>query len=437
MAIGSGIDAQLGASDEVYANEVQSLAITGTPTGGSLTFSIDGATTGAAAYNSTFGQVQTLLDALPFGAGQIVAAGGPWPGTPITLTFSGSNVAKRNIPAAVIVTNSLTGGTAPTLAVTTPTPGTGYGDYVAPSRFFEFTQVGVKAKVDRIESKAWRAGQLVGPRADRWASNKTGAGGPIVLEGLTKSLGFWLKDMFGPAVTTTPVGGTLTRDHTMALADLFNRSKTIQGGFPMAADVPSVQPFTWVGCKIAGWEISCDVDGILQIKLDIDAKDEDTTRSLAGTSYPTGLELLTYIGGQVTIGGKNHDLKNWTLQRSSAMNTDRRYIRKDTTKREPILNGVGGASGKFDIEFATMWHYQQFISGTTWPMVATFEGPTVIEGALKPMLQVTIPAIRFDGETPDVGSPDIIMQSVPYTVVAPADGSPAMTCVYRTTDTTP
>jgi hypothetical protein len=105
-------------------NAVQTLTMTGTPTGGSVPLIYDGRTSGTVPFNATAGQVDAVLEALPnLGAGQITCAGGPWPGTAITVTFDGPATQKRPHPLIVRGTNGLTGGTAPDVTPTTTTAG--------------------------------------------------------------------------------------------------------------------------------------------------------------------------------------------------------------------------------------------------------------------------------------------------------------------------
>ena len=104
-------------------NAVQTLSITGTPTGGTFTLSFGGETTAAIARNANAATVQAALLALrAFDSGDVVASGGALPGTPVVLTFGG-NYAR--MPVALITANGalLTGGTSPTAAVADTTPG--------------------------------------------------------------------------------------------------------------------------------------------------------------------------------------------------------------------------------------------------------------------------------------------------------------------------
>lgn len=109
-------------------NEVQTLSqATGTVTAGSYTLTFDGQTTGSIAYNAGLPTIQTALDGLSAGAGQIVAGGGTLPGTPVTLTFSGSAFAGSPVPLITVNSGSLTGGT---YQVVQTTPGSGGPDKV-------------------------------------------------------------------------------------------------------------------------------------------------------------------------------------------------------------------------------------------------------------------------------------------------------------------
>ncbi|MGQ0774556.1 MAG: hypothetical protein ACT4NY_09085 [Pseudonocardiales bacterium] len=103
-------------------NEVQVIAVTGSPTGGSFTLTFSGQTTTAIAWNSTAAQVQAALEALSnINVGDIACTGGPLPGTNVTVTFGGQFTGAD--VAQMTRTSSLTGGTTPDVTVTTSTAG--------------------------------------------------------------------------------------------------------------------------------------------------------------------------------------------------------------------------------------------------------------------------------------------------------------------------
>jgi hypothetical protein len=107
---------------EVGTNEVQTVTITGTPAGGFFTLTFFDQTTANIARNATAGAVETALEALPnLEPADVTVTGGPGPGTPYVVTFSGQWAAE-NVPQ-MSAAHTFTGGTAPTIAVTTGTPG--------------------------------------------------------------------------------------------------------------------------------------------------------------------------------------------------------------------------------------------------------------------------------------------------------------------------
>lgn len=101
-------------------NEVQSVTITGTPTGGTFTLTWDSQTTAAIAYNATAATVQTALAALSnIGAGNIAVTGSA--GGPYSVTFQGT-LFGTNVDQ-MTATASLTGGTSPGVTIATTTAG--------------------------------------------------------------------------------------------------------------------------------------------------------------------------------------------------------------------------------------------------------------------------------------------------------------------------
>lgn len=107
----------------VGVNEVQSVTITGTPTGGTFTLTYSGQTTGAIAFDADAATVDAALEALSnIGADDVTCTGGALPGAAVTVTFTGAlagtDVAEMTADGAL-----LTGGTTPAASVTTTTAG--------------------------------------------------------------------------------------------------------------------------------------------------------------------------------------------------------------------------------------------------------------------------------------------------------------------------
>lgn len=114
-------------------SEVQTVTITGGPTGGTFTLTHAGQTTAGIAYNAAASAVLAALVALSnLAPGDVAVSGGPGPGTPYVVTFAASmgNVGQLTASAA-----GLTGGVTPAVNVTTTTPGfTMYGPEYGPGQ---------------------------------------------------------------------------------------------------------------------------------------------------------------------------------------------------------------------------------------------------------------------------------------------------------------
>ncbi|MDX3839560.1 hypothetical protein [Streptomyces europaeiscabiei] len=104
-------------------SEVQTVTITGGPTGGTFTLTFDGETTAGIAYNAAAAAVQSALEALSnIEPGDVTVTGGALPGTAVTVTFGGRYLG-TNVPQMTASGASLTGGTSPAVAVATGTAG--------------------------------------------------------------------------------------------------------------------------------------------------------------------------------------------------------------------------------------------------------------------------------------------------------------------------
>lgn len=99
-------------------NAAATLSISGTPTGGTFSFNLDG-TVIILPYNASAAAVQAAIVAA-LGPGT-TTGGGALPGTPVTIAFAGTLGLR---PLALSVSSAgLTGGSTPTAAVATNTPG--------------------------------------------------------------------------------------------------------------------------------------------------------------------------------------------------------------------------------------------------------------------------------------------------------------------------
>lgn len=102
---------------------IQVITITGTPAGGTVLANFDGQPI-TIPYNSSAATLLGLLEALSnIAVGDVSVSGGPLPGTPLVVEFLSTGAwVNEDVPLITITTNSLTGGTAPAMTITSQTP---------------------------------------------------------------------------------------------------------------------------------------------------------------------------------------------------------------------------------------------------------------------------------------------------------------------------
>lgn len=122
-------------------NEVQTVQISGTPTGGTYTLTFEGQTTGNIAFDATSATVQTALRLLKGLENVVVATGaGSPPDVTHTITYHGLN---RNVAQITADITNLTGGT-PAKAEATTTPGVAGEQIVLTSAALAGAAYGIK-----------------------------------------------------------------------------------------------------------------------------------------------------------------------------------------------------------------------------------------------------------------------------------------------------
>jgi hypothetical protein len=315
---------------------------------------------------------------------------------------------------------------------------TTFGTYVAPTRFLEFTQESLKLSLERIESAGLRPSRRV-LTTDDWVVGRRGAGGDVEFEVANKGFGLMLKHMLGAVTSAQPNAGSnpTVWEHTGKVGALDAKSFTAQ--FGRAGNDGTVRAFSYLGCKVASWELSCDVNGILMLKATLDAADETTAQALATASYAATSVPLVYTGGTISVGGSQFDVTKCSVTGDNGLKADRYMLRGATSnvKKEQLEgSGLRQYGGTLSAEFSDLTAYNKFINGTVGAFTAFFSGAN-ISGAYNYALEVTMPAVRFDGDTPVVGGPDIIEHDLPFKALDDGSGTTPCQMVYRTTDTTP
>lgn len=304
-----------------------------------------------------------------------------------------------------------------------------YGTAVTVDKFFDFSNEGMKFDQKRIESSSLRAQSRV-LHTDNWALGSQRIDGDFDMELRPKGHAFWLAHAIGVAVTTQPAVGPspTVYMHTITPSAL-PMSFTLQEAKPDLSGV--AQPFTYTGCRISEWELSCAVDEFAKLKFSVIGQAETTATALAVASYPTANKPYTFVQGTVTVGGVATSVKSLNVKGSNTL-ADDRFFMGSVLRKRPEENALRDITGQFEAEFDGLTAYNRFKNGTESEVVLLFEGG-IIEDALTYQCKITM-NVRFDGETPKVSGPEIVQEPLPFKVIN--NGTLSLKVEYQTSDAT-
>jgi hypothetical protein len=162
-----------------------------------------------------------------------------------------------------------------------------FGTPVATTRFVEFLSEGMALKRSIAQSKGLRAGAMA-VRGVRRILTQRMAEGDVTFELPTSGFGLWLQHMVGSHTATA-----IQQGGSAAYQQIHNFGSNAGKSFTMQKVAPSIDgwahPFTYPGCKVADWELTCKAGGLLEVKLKLDAADEITeSQGVTPTTLSTG-----------------------------------------------------------------------------------------------------------------------------------------------------
>jgi hypothetical protein len=331
------------------------------------------------------------------------------------------------------------------------------------AKFYDFLSETLELKKKSVQGKGIHAGKLHGRAARRVITGWDVTGG-VEMELPAQSLNAMLYRMFGSYGQTN---AALTEDSSTGAYKGIHYPGPLEGhSFTAQKGVPSVdgttEPVTEVGLKILDWTVSVQKDEIAKLSLTMNGRNE-----LAGTGNGDPLNgsvpsLLSYSGqpgsvfhfaqGSVYTGGTPSTTSNVTTVSSPVlagnllsaevkytipMDTENRYFLGNAGfKKEPLQNDLRTITGQFVIEWlASEAMYDAYAADTATTFELQFVGPGIGTGSDYSTLAILIPNIHLEGETPKVGGPEIVKQTVPFTGLDDDTNNPIQ-ATYWTVDTT-
>ncbi len=286
-------------------------------------------------------------------------------------------------------------------------------------------------KVERefIESVGFRAG-LQTARADRRNIIPMGGEGEIEVDLLDAGCADLIRSVFD-TVKTTSTGGTRTHVFETA-ANSAAPSFTAQMVRP-TVDGGTVA-YKHVGCVATEWTLAAEVENAVTFTASFDFQDVSHSAKPADhikPVYPVAARPYDWSRAGITLkrGAASAvvDASKFELTGDLGMKTDRRFLRANALKRKPVRAAVPTYEGSFEGEFtdATLPLYEDFLAGTviglTLDLVGLTPGTSV---------KVECPAVQFTGESPEASPDDVTVMTMPFRVLDPGDGKPAIRLTY-------
>src|SRR5215468_44183 len=156
--------------------------------------------------------------------------------------------------------------------------------------WYEILATTLQAPPTFLDGQGIKAGTTY-KRSARTVISRYDVNGDITLEvpdkGTTaaggKGLGLWMKHMLGSTATPVQIAATTAYRQDHVPGPRTGLSFTTQVGWPQTDG--TVRAFTYRGCKIIGWEFTCNDGQIAQLKMTLDAWRENTATSLVAPVY--------------------------------------------------------------------------------------------------------------------------------------------------------
>jgi hypothetical protein len=321
------------------------------------------------------------------------------------------------------------------------------GTAVVVDRFLEFTKETIDFDRTFYQGNGLRPGSRVA-RSGRRKLTKDGGKGDIELEVLSRGLGSHLELLLGTASSTMVSTGLYQQLFSPIKSD-YLPSATVQKGVPRLG-AETIDAYTMVGAQCASFELSMGNADVLKLKTSWISRALETSIAYATPSYPTGSELLSFVGAAITVGGvvtvpgattlatggtPVANIRDFSISVDNKLDANGFNAGGAGKRTRPAAVGIADVKGKVTAEYDSTTFRDAVASQTPLALVATFQGDVDITTGNKPTLQVVVPDLRFEGELPKSNAGDVITQSLDFTGLDGLVAAHALYIAVRTADT--
>lgn len=285
-----------------------------------------------------------------------------------------------------------------------------------PTKFAPFVSESLKCDQGFIRSAGIGAGRRYN-RA-KAAGNKNVAGG-IQWELQAQTMATLLRLCLGGSIVTA---GSNPYTHTVAGGAL--PTATFQVGRGAIGD-----PFDYTGCMVNQWTIACNPNEYATIALDLYCYDELTNQSLASYTPAGTITPLTFQSLAITTPDGAVCFDGFTLTGNNNLEQSFKSCATDAGRATIRENGMRTITGTLNGDFVDMTAYDRYLAGTEGTLeIKLTNGSSAI-------LDIDM-TVFYTGETPNVGGPGVVKQSIGFEVIHATTDATAITAVLTNTDST-
>lgn len=273
---------------------------------------------------------------------------------------------------------------------------TTFGTWVEPTEWTEFTSESLTYVKNTVVSQGLRGGGTL-PRIQRRVVATYGGSGQVTFDLTDVGLDLWL----GHAT------GDVAGAGTYVLADPLGYSFSTTLSVPLFDGTLDNKKLS--GCKISDWTLSVPNGGIATMQATIDAAKFERGTVTATPSYTAGANLFQFAGASIKIGGSTVAyVSDFALTVSNTLKTDRYTLGGAGAKLEQIVNGFRSVTGTLNAEFIDTTVTAAILADTDSEIELTLVAGTTT-------ITVALPSLKWDGDVPQVGGPEAVMQTMNFT----------------------
>ena len=317
-------------------------------------------------------------------------------------------------------------------------PETTYGTYVAPSRAIEVTKVDLKKSKNTVQGTGIAAGRLV-DRGARRAVTTSDASGSMTADVTANGFGLLIANLLGSTATPVQVGSTSAYTQTHVLSNPVGRSLTAQVGIPVLGG--TLNPYSYLGCKVTGATFEAKVDEILNVEFDLDAQTVSETQSAITPAY-ANTDPFDWSMASVGVGAASgsttvvQGVTGISLKVERGFANQRFYANGTGLKSEPILNAEDKITGTLSTDLVNKADFaDRFRDDTPFALNISFTGLTIAGSSTQAAITFAMPLCYLDTDSPTLDGMDVVSTDYNFTALYDGTNSP-ITITYVSSDQT-